>query len=153
MPKDNSTLAAIRDITEIDVELAQYSAWESSGFLSGLGHYRADNTPGHYVLLEHYSNYQCTQGWWLWKDSATIENNGCDISFSRTTPYDDMATKIITTSRLATHIAGRIWARCSIPRNFISREPGIFTGKEQMDDAFDTNQRTKLTRVTSLMGS
>jgi len=128
MPKDNSTLAAIRDITEIDVELAQYSAWESSVFLSQLGYFRAGNTSGHYVLLEHYSNYQCTHGWWLWKDSTTIEKE-CDISFLEQYVTYDMATKIVIESRLETYIAGRTWARCSIPRNNISRKPGVFTWK------------------------
>ena len=117
-----------------------------------VGYCRAGNAAGHYVLFEHYSNYQCTQNWWLWKRSTTIENKGCDISFSGTTRYDDMATKTVTAGRLATHIAGRAWVRHLIPRNNISREPEYSFGKEQVNDAFDTEQRTNLTRITSLRG-
>jgi len=87
--KNTGILADIRELIEMNVFSAQYSAWESSGFLSQVGYCRAGVTAGHYVLFEHYSNYECTHGWWLWKRSTTIENKGCDISFSGTTRYDD----------------------------------------------------------------
>src|SRR6218665_1387609 len=89
MPKNTGILADIRELIELNVFSAQYSAWESSKFLSQVGYCRAGVTAGHYILLEYYSDYSYARGWWLWKRSITIENKGCDISFSGTTRHDN----------------------------------------------------------------
>jgi len=86
---DTSILAGIREIIEMNAYFAQHSAWDSSEFFSQVGYCRADSTAGHYVLFENYSDYSYTRGWWWRKRSITIENKGCDISFSGTTRHDN----------------------------------------------------------------